>query len=43
LTLGWGFGEFNPPGFREIFWADFPGGAPERGIILSNEGDIEAR
>lgn len=26
--------EFNPPGFREIFWADFPGGAPERGIIL---------
>ena len=26
--------EFNPPGFREIFWADFPGGAPERGIII---------
>lgn len=26
--------EYNPPGFREIFWADFPGGAPERGIIL---------
>jgi hypothetical protein len=26
--------EFNPPGFREIFWADFPGGAPERGIIV---------
>ncbi|HRT09852.1 MAG TPA: D-alanyl-D-alanine carboxypeptidase family protein [Candidatus Paceibacterota bacterium] len=26
--------EFNPPGFREVFWADFPGGAPERGIIL---------
>ncbi len=26
--------EFNPPGFRETFWADFPGGAPERGIIL---------
>ncbi len=26
--------EFNPPGFREIFWADFPGGAPKRGIIL---------
>ena len=26
--------EYNPPGFREIFWADFPGGAPERGIII---------
>jgi len=26
--------EYNPPGFREIFWADFPGGAPERGIIV---------
>ena len=26
--------EFNPPGFREIYWADFPGGAPERGIIV---------
>ena len=26
--------EYNPPGFREIYWADFPGGAPERGIIL---------
>lgn len=26
--------EYNPPGFREIFWAGFPGGAPERGIIL---------
>ncbi len=26
--------EFNPPGFRETFWADFPGGTPERGIIL---------
>lgn len=25
--------EYNPPGFREIYWADFPGGAPERGII----------
>ena len=23
--------EYNPPGFREVFWADFPGGAPERG------------
>ncbi len=22
--------EYNPPGFREIYWADFPGGAPER-------------
>jgi D-alanyl-D-alanine dipeptidase len=20
--------EYNPPGFREIYWADFPGGAP---------------
>jgi hypothetical protein len=26
--------EFNPPGFRETFWADFPGGPPERGIII---------
>jgi hypothetical protein len=26
--------EYNPPGFREIYWADFPGGAPERGIIV---------
>jgi hypothetical protein len=26
--------EYNPPGFREIFWADFPGGAPQREIIL---------
>lgn len=26
--------EYNPPGFREVFWAGFPGGAPERGIIL---------
>jgi len=26
--------EYNPPGFRETFWADFPGGAPERGIII---------
>jgi hypothetical protein len=26
--------EFNPPGFRQVFWADFPGGAPQRGIIL---------
>ena len=26
--------EFNPPGLRKIFWADFPGGAPERGIII---------
>jgi len=22
--------EYNPPGFRGIYWADFPGGAPER-------------
>jgi hypothetical protein len=26
--------EYNPPGFREIYWADFSGGAPERGIIV---------
>lgn len=26
--------EYNPPGFRDIFWADFPGGAPARGIII---------
>ncbi len=26
--------EYNPPGFREIYWADFPGGAPVRGIIV---------
>jgi len=26
--------EYNPPGFRDLFWADFPGGAPARGIIL---------
>lgn len=26
--------EYNPPGFRELYWADFPGGAPERGIIV---------
>jgi hypothetical protein len=26
--------EYNPPGFREIYWADFPGGAPERDIII---------
>ncbi|MBP9901588.1 MAG: D-alanyl-D-alanine carboxypeptidase family protein, partial [Verrucomicrobia bacterium] len=26
--------EYNPPGFREIYWADFPGGAPQRGIIV---------
>jgi len=26
--------EYNPPGFREIYWADFPGGAPEREIIV---------
>ena len=28
--------EYNPPGFRAIFWADFPGGAPKRGIILDD-------
>ena len=26
--------EYNPPGFREIYWADFPGGAPERSILV---------
>ena len=26
--------EYNPPGFREIYWAEFPNGAPERGIIV---------
>lgn len=26
--------EYNPPGFREIYWANFPGGAPEREIIV---------
>ena len=26
--------EYNPPGFREIYWADFPGGAPEREAIV---------
>jgi len=26
--------EYNPPGFREIFWAEFPGGAPQREIII---------
>ncbi len=26
--------EYNPPGFRDLFWADFPVGAPVRGIIL---------
>lgn len=26
--------EYNPPGFRKIYWADFPGGAPERGIMV---------
>ena len=26
--------EYNPPGFREIYWADFPGGVPEREIIV---------
>ena len=25
--------EYNPPGFREIYWADFPSGAPKREII----------
>jgi len=26
--------EYNPPGFRAIYWADFPGGAPVRGIMI---------
>jgi len=26
--------EYNPPGFREIYWAAFPGGAPNREIII---------
>lgn len=26
--------EYNPPGFRETYWADFPGGAPAREIIV---------
>jgi hypothetical protein len=26
--------EFNPPGFRKIYWADFLAGAPEREIIM---------
>ena len=29
--------EYNPPGFRDIFWADFPGGAPARGIIVEEQ------
>ncbi|MEQ8819719.1 MAG: D-alanyl-D-alanine carboxypeptidase family protein [Sumerlaeia bacterium] len=24
--------EYNPPGFRETFWQDYPGGAPERDV-----------
>lgn len=28
--------EYNPPGFRDIYWADFPGGAPERDIIIDD-------
>lgn len=26
--------EYNPPGFRKTFWADFPDGAPRREIIV---------
>ena len=26
--------EYNPPGFRDTFWAEFPGGAPKREIML---------
>lgn len=26
--------EYNPPGFHDIFWAEFPGGAPQREIII---------
>ncbi|MEM8782228.1 MAG: hypothetical protein AAGE65_05155 [Planctomycetota bacterium] len=25
--------EYNPPGFREVFFADFPSGAPQRGAV----------
>jgi hypothetical protein len=25
--------EYNPPGFHEVFWADFPGGAPKRNLM----------
>jgi len=25
--------EYNPPGFHEIFWADFAGGPPERDVM----------
>ena len=28
--------EYNPPGFRAIYWADFPGGAPEREIVVDD-------
>jgi hypothetical protein len=26
--------EYNPPEFRDIFWADYPGGAPRREIMI---------
>jgi hypothetical protein len=26
--------EYNPPGFREIFWGEYPGGAPPREIVV---------
>lgn len=26
--------EYNPPGFRELYWAGFPGGAPKREIMI---------
>jgi hypothetical protein len=26
--------EYNPPGFREIYWADFPDGVPAREIMI---------
>jgi LAS superfamily LD-carboxypeptidase LdcB len=25
--------EYNPPGFYEIFWAGYPGGAPKRDVL----------
>jgi hypothetical protein len=25
--------EYNPPGFYEVFWGDFPGGAPQRDVL----------
>jgi hypothetical protein len=30
--------EYNPPGFHASFWADYPGGAPDR-PVLNDRGD----